>query len=200
MRLPPGEGTASHAGDELEVVTYMFKGALSQEDSTGHSGVIHAGEFQCMSAGHRIRRKEINASLLDWAHIFRISVRPSQVGLDVAYEQKRFTMAQRNNVLCVVASADGRKGSLRIHRDVIIYSSVLDPGNHLVHELTSGRCAWLHVVSGEGILDDIVLTRGDGVGVTDDPSVSLTVQEATEVLLVDLGPMPSETYGHGGVP
>jgi redox-sensitive bicupin YhaK (pirin superfamily) len=188
MRLPPGAGTPPQPGDEAEVVTYVHKGALAHEDSTGSSGVIHAGEFQHMTTGRGIRHKETNPSRTDWAHVFRISLHPSEAGLDCAHEQKRFTAAQRRNVLCVVASPDGRKGSLRIHQDALAYSSILDPGHRLVHELLPGRSAWLHVICGEATLDDIVLTHGDGVGITIEPSVSLTVQEDTEILLVDLGP------------
>jgi len=190
LKLPPGDNTEPHSDNEAEVLTYVYKGALSQEDSTGNSSVIHAGEFQLMSTGHRIRHKETNASRSDWTRVFQLSLRPSEVGLDCAREQKRFTAAQRRNVLCVVASPDGRKGSLRIHQDALIYSSILDPGQHLVHELLPGRSAWLHIVCGEATLHDIVLTQGDGVGVTNEPSVSLTVQENTEMLLVDLGPAP----------
>ncbi|MBN1547500.1 MAG: pirin family protein [Syntrophaceae bacterium] len=185
MRLSPGDSTEPNRGDEAEMVTYIYKGALSQEDSTGNSGVIRTGEFQSMSMGHRIRHKERNALRSDWTHVFRISLRPLEVGLDCAHEEKLFTAAQRRNELCVVASPDGRKGSLRIHQDALVYSSVLDAGHHVFHELPPGRAAWLHIVHGEAMLNDIVLTQGDGVGVTNEPSVSLTVQENTELLLVD---------------
>jgi redox-sensitive bicupin YhaK (pirin superfamily) len=206
MRLPPNGGTAPYSHDEVEnshdeaeIITYVHKGALAQEDSSGSSGVIHAGEFQYMTTGRGVRHKERNASQNDWAHIFRIALHPSEVGLDCAHEQKRFTTAQRRNVLCAVASRDGRKESLRIRQDVLIYSSILDPGHHLFHELLPGRSAWLHIVNGEATLNDIVLTQGDGVGVTIEPSVSLTVQEKTEILLVDLGPA-ANSHGSGAVP
>jgi len=188
LRLPPGDSTEPHREDEVEIVTYVYKGALSHEDTVGNSGVIHAGEFQRMSTGRRIRQKETSVSRTDWVHMFRMSLQPSQAGIDRAHDQKRFTAAQRRNLLCVVASPDGRKGSLRIHQDVLVCSAILDPGHHLVHELATGRTAWLHAVCGEATLNDIVLTQGDGVGVTNERSVSLTVQENTELLLVDLGP------------
>jgi len=187
MRLPPGDGFASHSGDEAEILTYVHAGALAQEDSAGSSNVIHAGEFQRMTTGRRVRHKETNASSTEWAHVFRICLRPSEVGFDLARHQRRFTAAQRRNVLCVVASRDGRKGSLRIHQDALIFSSILDPGHHTVHELVPGRTAWLHILHGQAALDGMVLAAGDGVGVTDEPSVSLTVQEDAEVLLIDLG-------------
>jgi redox-sensitive bicupin YhaK (pirin superfamily) len=198
-RFPPGGGSAPHEDGEAEIVTYVYKGALAQEDSTGSSGVVHAGEFQRMTIGRGIRHKETNPSRTDWAHIFRISLRPSTVGLDCAHEQKRFAAAQRRNVLCVVASPDGRKGSLRILQDALIYSSVLDPGHHLIHELLPGRSAWLHIICGEATLQDIILTQGDGVSVTVEPSVSLTAQENTEILLVDSGPAP-RSFASGVVP
>lgn len=190
QQLPPGAVSAAHPHREAEIVTYVLKGALAQEDSSGSSGVVHAGEFQRMTVGRGIRHKETNASRSDWAHIFRVSLRPAQVGPDAGCEQKRFAAALRHNVLCVVASPDGRKGSLRILQDAVVLSSVLDPGHHIVHELFPGRSAWLHVISGEAILADLVLTRGDGVGVTAERSVSLTATESTELLLVDVGPPP----------
>jgi redox-sensitive bicupin YhaK (pirin superfamily) len=184
LRLPPGDSTEPHSDDEAEILTYVYKGALSQEDTAGNSGVIHAGEFQRMSTG-RIRHKETSVSRSDWVHSFQISLRPSEIGIERNHEQKRFTAAQRRNLLCVVASPDGRKGSLRIYQDVLVYSAILEPGHHLA---ATGRTAWIHVVCGEATLDDIVLTQGDGCGVMNEPSVSLTVQENTEMLLIDLGP------------
>ena len=189
FRLPPGESTAAHSDDEAEVVTYLHEGALSQEDTAGNSSVIHAGEFQRMSTG-RIRHKETSVSRSDWAHIFRMGLRPSQVGIERDQEQKRFTAAQRRNVLCVVASPDGRKGSLRIHQDALVFSAIVEPGHHLIHALEPGRSAWLHVVCGEATLDEVVLTRGDSVGATTEPSISMTVQMNTELLLIDMGPVP----------
>jgi len=187
MRFPPGGGHGSRPQGEAETVTYVYRGALAQSDSTGRSGVLHAGEFQRATVGCGVRYKETNASRSEWTHIFRISLRPWEAGVDGVHEQKRFPIAQRHHALCVVASPDGRKGSLRILQDAFIYSSVLDPGHHLIHELLPGRSVWLHVICGEATMQDIVLTQGDGVGVTVSPVVSLTAQVNTEMLLVDMG-------------
>jgi hypothetical protein len=90
-----------------------------------------------------------------------------------------------------VASFDGRKGSLRLHQDAVIYSAMLDPGQHLVHELAPTRSAWLHIVHGEATLGPIVLTTGDGAAITADRAVSLTACAQTEVLLLDLPAAPA---------
>ena len=138
LRLPQGDSTEPHSDDEAEIITYVYRGALSHEDTAGNSGVIHAGEFQRMSTGLRIRHKETSVSRSDWVHVFRISLWPSEIGIERDHEQKRFTAAQRRNVLCVVASTDGRKESLRIHQDALVCSAILEPGHHIVHELETG--------------------------------------------------------------
>lgn len=190
-RLPPGATVPGFPRHDAEILTYVREGALAYEDSLGHSGVVHAGEFQRMTAGRELRHSETNASRGDWAHIFRIWLRPAQVGLERGHEQRRFSAAHRRGELCVVASHDARRGSLLVHQDALLYSAILEPGKHVVHELPQGRSAWLHVVHGEATLGDVVLTTGDGAGLTAERAVSLTAREETEILLVDLGAAPS---------
>jgi redox-sensitive bicupin YhaK (pirin superfamily) len=186
-RFPPGASVQLDLQNGGDVITYVLEGTLAQKDSTGRSGVINTGEFQRLTAGRGVRRSETNASRTGFTHFFQIWLRPSRPGLETSYEQKRFSEAQRRGLLCVVVSPDGREGSLCVHRNALIYSSILDPGQHLVHELRQGRSAWLHVVRGDAALDDLVLATGDGAGVTAEIAVSLTAREKTEILLVDLG-------------
>lgn len=195
-RLQPDASTEPHGKDESEVITYVRRGALSQEDSTGSSGVLHTGEFQRMSMGKRIVHKETNVSQTDPVHFFRITLRPAQRGLVRSHENKRFTKAQRHNLLCVVASPDGRRGSLGVHQDVVVSSTLLDPGHHLVYEIDAGRTLWLHALSGALTLGDIVLSSGDSVAITDVSSVSLTVQVSCELLWIDLGPPHLPPWEH----
>ena len=186
-RVPPGGVSVAQPPQEAEVVTYVHRGVLAQKDSAGPVGVVRAGEFQRATVDRGIPHKETNASRTDWAHFFRISLQPSEVEPYRAREQMRFAPSDRHNVLCIVASPDGRQGSLRIRQDALVCSSVLDPGHHLVHELLPGRCAWLHVISGAANSQDIILSRGDGLGVTSERSMSLTAQDHTEILLVNVG-------------
>lgn len=190
IRISPRGGAAWRPRDEAETVTYVLLGTLAHEDSGGTSGMIRAGEFQRMTAGRGVRYKEVNLSRSDWAHVFRISLKTPERGLAPAHEQRRFTAAERRNVLCVVASPDGRDGSLCVHQDTFVYSSMVDPGHHLVHELLQARSAWLHIMHGEATLNDVVLTEGDGAGVTTEASLSLTAHESAEILLIDSASTP----------
>jgi redox-sensitive bicupin YhaK (pirin superfamily) len=186
-RLAPGAGVPRANGHDAEILTYVREGALAYENSLGSSGIVQTGEFQRVTVGRGLRHSLTNASRTDWAHFFEIWLRPSEIDLDPGHEQKRFTAAQRRGALCVVASRDARRGSMLIHQDALIFSALLDPGQHSVHELPQGRSAWLHVVQGDVTLGDIVLGTGDGAGVTAERAVSLTAREESEILLVDLG-------------
>ena len=186
-RLRPGARVPRHAPRGAEIVTYVREGALTYEDSMGRSGVIHAGEFQRNGTEPGIRHSEMNASRSDWAHVFRIGLRPAEAGLEPGHQQKRFSVAERRGEFCVVASTDARKGSLRLSHDALIHSAMLYRGQHVVHELAPGRGGWLHVVKGAVAFADTILHGGDGAGVTDERAVSLTAQEESEVLLLDLG-------------
>jgi redox-sensitive bicupin YhaK (pirin superfamily) len=197
-RLPPGAGVPSHPRHDAEIVTYVREGALAYDESKGYSGVTHAGEFRRVTAGRSVRHSETNASRTDWAHFFQIWLRPWAAGLEPSHEQKRFSAAERRGGLYAVASPDARRGSLRLRQDALIYSAMLDPGQHVVHELSAGRSAWLHLVHGEAILGNIVLTAGDSAGLTTERAVSLTARAEAEILLLDLGAEPPSAPARRG--
>ena len=138
-RLGPGAHIPLHMKREAEVITYVRDGTLADHDSLGRSGLITTGEFQRLSAGRGVRVSETNASRTDLAHVFEIHVRPSEAELDPCYEQKRFSVAERSGALCVVASRDGRRGSLHLHQDARVYSALLISGQHVFHSFPSGE-------------------------------------------------------------
>jgi quercetin 2,3-dioxygenase len=186
-RLSPGASGPRHVHRDTEIVTYVREGALAHEDSAGRSGVLQAGEFQRLTAGRGTRHSETNASRSDSAQVFHIGLRTSEADLESGQEQRRFSAAERRNGLCVIASPDGRRGSLHLHQDALIFSSLLDLGQHAVHELAPGRRAWLHLIEGDVTLGDVVLTTGDGAGVSDERAVSFTAREDSSILLLDVG-------------
>ena len=195
LRLPPGDSLLLYFEDELETAIYVYQGAISQSEVGGVSEVLQTGEFQCASSGRGGPRIETSVSRSRPVHLFRIALRPDAVGLARARAHKRFTTAQRRNTLCIVASPDGREGSLRLHQDAMVYSAILEPGQHVAHALESQRSAWLHIVRGAAVFEDLVLREGDGIGVAQVPAVAITAKEDTEILLVDLGPPPSVGNG-----
>jgi quercetin 2,3-dioxygenase len=185
-RLPPRADIPRRVGGDAEVITYVREGAVAYDDSTGHSGMIHAGEFQRMLTVPGARHSESNASRIAWAHVFQIRLCDSAPEVQPGREQKRFSVAERRGMLCLIASRDARAGSLRLGQDTRIYSALLEPGQHIVHELAAGHAAWLHVAEGEITLEDVVLVTGDGAGLTAERAVSLTARKSSEILLFDV--------------
>lgn len=193
-RISPRAGIRQPARD-AEIITYVREGTLAYQDALGQPGVIRAGEFQRMTAGHGIRYSEMNASPTDWAHVFQIWLRPSLEKLEPGHEEKRFTAAERRGILCVVASPDGRRGSLKLHEDALVYSTTLERGQHIIHELSPRRSAWLHLVHGSADFGTVTLNAGDGAGLSAERALSLTARKDTEVLLLDLGPTSEQLDG-----
>ncbi|QQR73379.1 MAG: pirin family protein [Holophagales bacterium] len=193
-RLAPGAAIPRHSRHSAEVVTYVRQGTLVREDSTGVSSLVRAGEFHRMSVGPDLRHHEVNPSPTASTHVFQLWLRPvgSAIGSDP--EQKRFSTAERRHGLCVVASPDLRRGSLRLDQEVLIFSALLGPGQHLIHPLATDRSAWLHLVAGAVTFDELILDAGDGAAITAERSVSMTAREESEILLLDL-PAPQRVVG-----
>lgn len=184
--LPPGASRPSRLVDDAEIITYVREGALAYDDSLGRSGVLHAGEFRRMTAGRSVRCRETNTSSSDWVQVFQLWLR-SQGSIQPGHEQKRFSVAQRRGQFYLIASPDARMGSLRLLVDALVFSVLLERGHHVVHDMPLGRGAWIHVVSGEASLGEVVLFAGDGAGVRGERPISLTARADAEILLVDLG-------------
>lgn len=169
-----------------EVLTYVHEGSLLYEDSNNASVVLRAGEFHRITLGSGFQYKETNASATQWARVFQVWLTPSG-NCQPAHESKRFGAAERRQGLFLVASPDGRRGSLTVHQDCLIYSAILPSGRHLIHPLARGRMALLQVVNGEIQISDLVLHVGDTALVSDEQSVSFSSRGESEVILLDMG-------------
>jgi redox-sensitive bicupin YhaK (pirin superfamily) len=186
-RLPPGASSSVDSFVESEVLTYVCEGALTHSSRAGASCVLRAGEFQQWSASSTNKCRCGNALRSHWTHAFHMGFRAGKAQSDSGPSQKRFNAADRRRGLCVVASPDGRRGSLRLHQDAVVYSALSIAGQHIVHELLPGRSAWLHIVKGEATLANTLLTAGDGAGISAERGISLTAKTEAELLLVELG-------------
>lgn len=186
-RVAAGEGFPSHGHRDMEIVTYVLEGALEHKDSMGNSSVIRPGEVQRMTAGTGVVHSEYNHSREEPVHFLQIWIHPSQRGLRPGYEQRAFPEAERRGRLRLVASSDGREGSVRVHQDMSLYAASLEAGEGAVKALPSGRHAWIHVARGSVRLGGVELAEGDGASLAGPATISLEGVSGAEVLLFDLG-------------
>jgi len=185
-RVQPGMGFGAHSHRDMEIISYVLEGALEHKDSMGTSSIIRPGEVQRMSAGTGVTHSEFNASNDELVHFLQIWILPARPGGKPGYEQKAFPEAERRGKLRLVASPDGRDGSVSIHQDVALYAALPRAGEPLRHELGAGRHAWVHVARGQVEIAAERLEAGDAAAVSDARGLELTGGDSSEVLLFDL--------------
>jgi redox-sensitive bicupin YhaK (pirin superfamily) len=171
----------------MEIISYVVEGALEHKDSIGTGSVIRPGDVQRMSAGTGIRHSEFNHSKEDPVHFLQIWLLPERNGLPPSYEQKTFTDGDKRGRLRLVASRNGRDGSVTIHQDTEIFSALLDTGKSVSHTLSTGRKAWVQVVRGAVALNGETLRAGDGAQVDEVATIDVSaLSDDSEILLFDL--------------
>lgn len=186
-RVAAGQGFDNHSHREMEILSYVLEGELAHKDSTGTGAVIRPGDVQRMSAGTGITHSEYNSSTRDLVHFLQIWIIPSQHGIPPSYEQKTFPREDKTGRLRLVASNDGRDGSVTLHADAQVLAGLFAPGEAAEHVLAAGRHGWVQVARGAVRINGNELATGDAVALSDEPAIRIEGVEDSELLVFDLG-------------
>jgi redox-sensitive bicupin YhaK (pirin superfamily) len=151
-RVAPGGGFDTHSHQDMEIISYVLEGAMEHQDSIGTGSVIRPGDVQRMTAGTGIAHSEFNHSRTEPVHFLQIWIVPERKGLAPGYEQKTFPLEERHGKARLVASRDGRDGSLTVHQDIDLYTSVLEAGDEVAIVLRPERSAWVQVARGAALV------------------------------------------------
>lgn len=189
-RIAPGTGFGTHGHRDMEIVSYVISGELAHQDSMGNGASIKPGEVQRMSAGTGVRHSEFNHAKGQTTHFLQIWIEPAKVGIEPGYEQKAFSDELKRARLCLLASPDGRDGSVTIHADALIYGSLLDGSDEVSTRLDPSRLYYLHVVQGEINVNGQALASGDAARFADATELVLSSAVKAEILLFDLAKQP----------
>jgi len=185
-RIQPGTGFGTHGHRDMEIISYVLEGALAHKDSMGNGSAIVPGDVQRMSAGKGVRHSEFNHAQDGVTHFLQIWIEPNVTGIPPSYEQKHFDAASKRGRLRLVASPDGREGSVKIHQDAFLYVALLDGADREAHKLQPGRRAYVHVARGKLTVSGQPLEAGDALKAVDTAEIVLEKGEGAEVLLFDL--------------
>ena len=185
-RVQPDRGFGTHGHRDMEIISYVLSGALAHTDSMGERAVLRSGDVQRMTAGTGVRHSESNPSSREPVHFLQIWILPRTPGLPPGYEQKHFSRHDKRNRLCLVASPDGREGSLTLHQDARLYAALLEEGGTVSHETRPGRSLWVQVASGACTVSGHPLSEGDGAAITEESRITLAGAPEAEILLFDL--------------
>lgn len=185
-RIAPSQGFGTHSHSDMEIITVVLDGAIAHQDSIGNADTIRPGEVQRMTAGTGISHSEYNPSDTDLTHLLQIWILPDRQGLPPSYEQIAIPLAARQGKLKLIASPDGRDGSVTVHQDLQLLTAILAPQQQIDYELESDRYAWLQITRGEVTIDGHTLIAGDGAAIDRQTHISLHANADSEILLFDL--------------
>ena len=186
-RVQPAKGFPTHSHRDMEIITYILAGALEHRDSMDNGSVIRPGDVQRMSAGTGVSHSEFNPSDSEPVHLLQIWILPQSQNLPPSYEEKHFSDEERRGRLRLIASTDGRDGSVKLHQDARLFAAILDAGQTVIHALGESRYGWLQVARGTIRLNEVELKQGDGAAISKESELKITAHDQTEVLLFDLG-------------
>ncbi|MGJ7914321.1 pirin family protein [Massilia sp. LXY-6] len=185
-RVAPGAGFGTHGHRDMEIISYVLDGALEHKDSMGTGSVLHYGDVQRMSAGSGVRHSEFNGSQTEPVHFLQIWIQPNAKGIPPSYEEKHFGVEEKQGRLRLIASGDGREGSVLIHQDASLYAAILNGADQVEHSLAAGRLGYVHVIRGRVEVNGVALKGGDALKIGAEDKVRFTDAEAAELLLFDL--------------
>jgi quercetin 2,3-dioxygenase len=187
-KVQPAKGFGTHSHRDMEIISYVLEGELEHKDSIGNGSIIRPGDVQRMSAGTGIAHSEFNASDRDPVHFLQIWILPDREGIKPSYEQKHFTLDEKQGKLRLVASPDGRDNSVTIHQDANLYVAVLNNGDRVSYSMNNNRSLWLQIANGSTEVNGQLLNAGDGAAINGETEIAIAATtDNTEVLLFDLG-------------
>ncbi|VFR91839.1 Pirin [plant metagenome] len=184
--VEPGMGFGTHGHRNMEILSYVLDGALEHKDSMGSGSVLRQGDVQLMSAGTGVEHSEFNHSKSERVHFLQIWIVPKFTGTRPSYQETRYEDADKRGQLRLLASPDGRDGSLTVGQDVGVYATLVDGDEQVTLPLAEGRQGYVHVARGEVTVNGQALKTGDGLKVSAESAIALRDGRDAEVLLFDL--------------
>lgn len=184
--IAPAQGFGTHGHRDMEIITYVLEGAIAHEDSMGNASTIRPGNVQRMSAGTGVQHSEFNPSVDEATHLLQIWIEPNRFGVPPGYEEKHFDAAAKRGRLRLIASPDGREGSVRIHQNAFVYAGLFDGAEHARHKVEAGRRVYVHVARGQLSVNGESLRAGDALKLRAVDEIVLENGQDAEVLLFDL--------------
>lgn len=187
-RIEAAKGFGTHGHRDMEIITYVLQGGIAHKDSMGNGSVIRPGNVQRMSAGKGIMHSEFNPSKDTQTHLLQIWIEPNVTGVTPSYEEKHFDDVEKRGMLRLIASPDGRKGSVTIRQDANVYAALLDGAELARLPIAAGRLAYVHVARGQVTVNGNLLKTGDALKAIDETEIEIKDGQQAEVLLFDLVP------------
>jgi redox-sensitive bicupin YhaK (pirin superfamily) len=183
--VEPMSGFPAHPHRNMEIFTLMLSGEIEHRDSEGNHRLIQPGDFQYMAAGRGVAHSERNLSRTDSAHLIQIWIQPSVADVAPRYEHRTLAGDAAGH-LQLLASGDGRNGSIRINQDAQIYQARLETDGSVIPQIAEGRHGWIQVIEGQVTVAGQKFHTGDGLGVSGALELNVHALSAAHILFFNL--------------
>lgn len=184
--IAPHSGFPRHPHRDMEIITYVRKGAITHQDNLGNRGRTEAGDVQVMSAGTGVAHREMNEED-EVTQIFQIWIMPNETGLPPSWGAKPFPKGERSGVFVTLASGlPGDTEALPIRTDARLVAATLEAGKSAEYRIAAGRKAYLVLATGQATINGVAAKAGDGVAIRDEQVLEVSADEDSEIVLVDV--------------
>jgi len=185
-RIEAGTGFDMHGHRDMEIITYVRRGAITHTDHLKNVGRTEAGDVQVMSAGRGIMHAEHNRER-EPTELFQIWIEPARRGVEPAWAARRFPKDERSGRLVPLAS--GRiidDGVLPIHQDATLFGASMAAGEGLEFDIEPGLLVYLVPSVGSIVVNGIAVPNRAGVAIAGETKLTISGAEAYDLVLADL--------------
>ncbi len=199
----PGEaiGAPDHPHRGFETVTYLLEGENEHEDSSGHRGVLRAGDVQWMTAGRGVVHSEMPSARMreqgGRTHGFQIWVNlpakdkmiaPRYQDIPAASIPVATTSDRKASVKVIAGSALGTSAVIDARTPILLQHWTLAPGADVAQPIPDGWNAAAYVFRGTATIAGREIREGQLAVLGAGSDVRLEAAHDAELLL------------HGGQP
>jgi len=183
--IAPQTGFPPHGHKDMEIITYVRRGAITHEDNLGNRGRTVAGDVQVMSAGTGIRHSEYNLEP-ETTQIFQIWIMPDSQGMPPTWGAKPFPRSDRSGRFVALASGiEGDADALPIRTNARVLGATLKAGASAEYRFDGERLGYLVPASGRVEINGLTLEARDGAAISNENTIRVTALEDAELVLVD---------------
>lgn len=180
--IHPQSGFGTHPHKDMEIITYVIKGAITHKDSMGNSESLSRGEVQYMSAGEGITHSEYNTTDED-LRVLQLWIVPPQKSLPRLYGSHRFTKEQREDKLLKIVSSQISDAPIKIYQDISIFVS--ESTKDISYEIKKDTQIYLVQIEGSSLINETVqLHHGDALEITDEKALHVKPIEKSHFLFI----------------
>lgn len=185
--VAPGMGFGRHPHDNMEIISIPLEGDLEHQDNTGTKQVIRKGDIQVMSAGTGIEHSEKNKNSDQAVKFLQIWIIPNKKNVAPRYDQKTFSEEEKKNKLLTIISPIGNTEGVNIHQDAWFSLGKLSKETELNYTLKNkDHGVYAFLLEGSITINDIVLNRRDGLGISEVSELKIKADQDAEVLLMEV--------------